>query len=370
MSHPLTNAQQLAIQHIGSYARARKDDAESIIQEVLAMSNIADVTLGQAIKSINDHARVALHFHPDRLNSAKKSIAEALLEEGVYKSQFETLLSNGSVSAYPGGQRDVWEEQLFGGAYQTEGTTNAERPKYGALNLMLHPDGPAPRFGSCYLLLRPHMTSRCTFTYMDSHQGPEEKGTLEEFSLVLAALLQDAFQNEYALGERELTPGKLMKHLTSKLSFPLQDPSDRLVRRNLNHYIEAQVHSVVSLKEDTEALVADPSFQETKTGEALEQLCRRYDIRLYWHAGFALDAAEVPSDFRGPAMPSLARRIAVNGRIDAYAIGAAAAEVARNPDAWSDRGSAKDMLQELKLLWHVLVRYGTPYNINLRSNNK
>lgn len=364
MAHPLTNAQQLAIQHIASHAQANKDEAESIIQEVLAMSNIAKDTLEQAINSINRHARVALHFHPDRLNAAKISIAEALLEEGVYKSQFETLLSSGSVSAYPGGQRDIWEEQLFGGAYQTEGTTNAERPRYGALNLMLHPDGPAPRFGSCYFLLRPHMTTRCTFTYLDSHQEPEEKGTLEKFDMILAVLLKDAFQNEYALGERELTPGKLMKHLTSKLSLPLQDPSDKLVKRNLNHYIEAQVHSIVSLKEDAEALVADPSFQGTKTGEVLEKLCGHYDLRLYWHQGFVLDAADVPSDFRGPAMPSLAQRIAVNGRIDAHAIGTAAAEVVSNPDAWSDRGSAKDMLQELKLLWHVLVRYGGPYNIN------
>ncbi|MNW57353.1 hypothetical protein D3C74_351510 [compost metagenome] len=75
-----------------------------------------------------------------------KTVAEALLEQGIYKSQFETLLSNGSVSAYPGGQRDLWEERIFAGAYQLEDSTNEERPKYGALNLLLHPEGPAPRF--------------------------------------------------------------------------------------------------------------------------------------------------------------------------------------------------------------------------------
>ena len=93
-----------------------------------------------------------------------------------YKSQFETLLSNGSVSAYPGGERDLWEKRIFGGAYQLEGVTNDQRPKYGALNLMLHPDGPAPRFGSCYFLLSPKVSSRSTYTYLDSHQDPKEKG--------------------------------------------------------------------------------------------------------------------------------------------------------------------------------------------------
>ena len=44
-----------------------------------------------------------------------RNIAEALLEQGRYKSQFETLLSNGSVSAYPGGERDLWEKRIFGG---------------------------------------------------------------------------------------------------------------------------------------------------------------------------------------------------------------------------------------------------------------
>ena len=140
------------------------------------MSNITDEIFEEAVANLKSHARIALHFHPHRLDSSKKSVAEALFEQGVYKSQFETLLSNGSVSAYPGGERDLWEKRIFGGAYQLEGVTNDQRPKYGALNLMLHPDGPAPRFGSCYFLLSPKVSSRSTYTYLDSHQDPKEKG--------------------------------------------------------------------------------------------------------------------------------------------------------------------------------------------------
>lgn len=79
------------------------------------MSNITDEIFEEAVANLKSHARIALHFHPDRLDSSKKSVAEALFEQGVYKSQFETLLSNGSVSAYPGGERDLWEKRIFEG---------------------------------------------------------------------------------------------------------------------------------------------------------------------------------------------------------------------------------------------------------------
>ena len=59
-------------------------------------------------------------------------------------------------------------------------------------------------------------------------------------------------------------------------------------------------------------------------------------------------------------MPSLAARVALDGRIDAAAIGVAARALKRDPAAWSDRGDYATVLQELKLLWHVLVRFGRP----------
>jgi hypothetical protein len=37
-------------------------------------------------------------------------------------------------------------------------------------------------------------------------------------------------------------------------------------------------------------------------------LAQRYDIPLHWHCGFRLAVPGVPEDFRGPAMPRLARR--------------------------------------------------------------
>lgn len=141
---------------------------------------------------------------------------------------------------------------------------------------------------------------------------------------------------------------------------PFSDSSKCEAKRNLNHYIEAQVHGNIRLKEDVEILVADPSFKGTPTGQILEQICLQYAIQLYWHMGFAMWVDEVPSDFRGPTMPSLAKRIAHHGYIDASMIGSAAMHLKHDPAAWRDRGTEKEVLQELKLLWHVLVRYGKP----------
>lgn len=71
----------------------------------------------------------------DRLDPNFKTVAQALLEGGIYKSQFETLLSSGSVSAHPGGARDIWEKKLFGGAYHRNDSDITQRPKYGSLRI-------------------------------------------------------------------------------------------------------------------------------------------------------------------------------------------------------------------------------------------
>ena len=313
-----------------------------------------------AVGKVKAYARVALHFHPDRPDREMKPVVEALLEEGEYRNQFETQLSSGGETAYPGGERDRWEETLFGGAYHIDGTTDAERPKYGALDLMLHPDGPSPRFGCCYFLLKPKVSQRSTFTYLDSSQLGE-RGTYEAFDAVLSAVMRAAFFGDFAIGERNLTVPGLVNHFLSNLDNPFEDPSTREANRNLNHYIEAQVHGGVSLAEDIELLVADPSFKATAVGHTIEELCSVYSIELYWHMGFTMQAVDVPSNFRGPAMPSLAHRIANNGRFDARSIGSEARDLRRDPGAWSDRGPAEEVRRELRYLWHTLVRYGEPY---------
>lgn len=355
----LTTSQLAAINYVREYAQLRKEEAMATIAQILSMSNIAPETYEEALAKLKTNARVALHFHPDRLDPKMRSVAEALYAQGIYKSQFETLLSSGSVSAHSGGARDNWENRLFNGAYNLEGSNNQHRPKYGALNVMCHQDGPAPRFGSCYFILKPEVSSRCTFTYLDSHQDPKEKGTLDEFDDIMAALLSETFTRDFALGESNLTIPKLIKHLLSIDS--THDFSSSRTARNLNHYIEAQVHGDISLTNDVEKLVVDPSFRGTSIGSILESLCTDYKIKIFWHQGYALNLSEVPLDFRGPSMPSLAKRVAsASSYLDTHMIGVAAASLKNDPEAWSDRGNYNEVLQELKLLWHVLVTFGKP----------
>jgi hypothetical protein len=356
--HP---SQLAALANISAYAKSRKKSALDTIDNVCKMSNISPSTYEAMIGWIKQHAMVALHFHPDRPTSTMQPVIQALLECGMYKSQFETLLSNGKLSPDPGGARDLWEAQIFGGAYGLEGTTSSHRPKYGALNLMLHPDGPAPRFGSCYFLLHPRVLKRCTFTFLDSHTDPREKGTYEEFDDIMAAFLGDTFYRDYAIGQKDITVPQLVKHLLENLDKTLDNISNQNPGRNLNHYIESQVHGDVSLTDDVLHLVADASFKETPIGQMMRELCGLNKIDLHWHCGFAMKVEDVPSDFRGPTMPSLARRISLNGYIDTSTIGLAATDLKRHPHQWKDRGTEADVLQELKLLWHVLVRYGKSY---------
>jgi len=356
----LTASQAAALRYIKAYAREVRTVGQEELANVLAMSNIAEATFEEVVRQIKKHARVGLQFHPDRISKSGRSVAQALFEDGIYKNQFETHVSSGGLDPTAEGIRARWEDNVFGGAFSTHNADLSERPKYGALHLMLYPDGPCPRFGSCYLVLKPLVSHRCTFTYMDSHRNPTEKGTLEVFEPIIAALMTECFERRFALGKQNISPPELIDHLLTRLKLPFEDPSGRPPGRNLNHYIEAQVQGNVSLLSDAEILVADPSFKGSSVKEDFEQLCEKYEIELLWHSGFRLAVKEVPDDFRGPTMPSLAERISTGDYVDAFMIGKAAADLKDNPSKWSDRGTYKDVLQELKCLWHVLVQFGEP----------
>lgn len=351
----IKTAQQSALNFVNDHARLRKNKAQEKLKHILAMTNVSESDFNKSLNTFKSNTCIALHFHPDRLNEDYKSVIESLLETGIYKSQFETFISNGLVSPHLGGDRDQWEAKLFGNSY---GASVLGRPKYGSLKVFSNWDGPSPRFGSCYFILNPETSRHCTFTYLDSHHSPDERGTYDEFDDILAALLAEIFTRSSALGNNNITVSQLIQAFsTARVNATLidltTDPS-----RNLDHYIEAQVHAEVSLSKDVSTLVADPSFKGTMIETMMTTLCDKNKIKLIWHPGFVLPTSDVPSNFRGPTMPTLAQRISTNGFFTAAHIGAAAASVKRNPSAWVDRGPAADVLKELKLLWHVLLKFG------------
>jgi hypothetical protein len=140
----------------------------------------------------------------------------------------------------------------------------------------------------------------------------------------------------------------------------------------LNDYVEAQVHGVLDLTRDVEAVVVDPAFAGTPDGERLVAAAERHGFACEWHEGLALPLAAVPRE--APDVPEpmrwqrlcgegrafrLAERVAVT-HLDAAVIGRAAAGVVREPARWRDWGSPAEVLVHLKDLWLMLVAHGMP----------
>ena len=121
-------------------------------------------------------AVVTINFHPDRIDAGGRGVIEGLLADGRFRSQFETGISNGGLTAHPGGDRDRWEERDVRRRLPAA-RGRARRPaKYGALDLRRNPAGAACRFGSAHLRLRPEVNARTTFTLKDSYLEPVEAG--------------------------------------------------------------------------------------------------------------------------------------------------------------------------------------------------
>ncbi|HHY10696.1 MAG TPA: DUF3626 domain-containing protein, partial [Firmicutes bacterium] len=216
----LHRSQADALKLVARYAKRQRAESLREIEHVLKMTNVPPALFEAAQREIFQHARPALHFHPDRPCQNGKSAAQNLLADGVYKSQFETFMSAGSVSAHKGGLRYKREKRLFHNAYNKWGVKAEYRPKYGALDLTLQADGPSPRFGSCFFLLKSKTLKRCTFTYLDSFTFPKAKGTVCEFHMIFAALLMDLFQHRAALGKKDVTVREFLESLLDNLSRP------------------------------------------------------------------------------------------------------------------------------------------------------
>ncbi|MEH1169013.1 DUF3626 domain-containing protein [Micromonospora sp. CPCC 205539] len=357
---PLTPAQTAALAYVRSVALTERPTALAAIARELADADVDDRP-EHLLAGVVASGRLTVNFHPDRPSVDGRTVADALAADGVYRSQFVTGISNGGLTAYPGGDRDRWERLLFDGAYQRAGVLPADRPTYGGLNLLDHPDGACPRFGSCHLRLRPAVLARATFCHGDSHLGPRANGTADAFEPVLAALMTSTVDTGECLGRAGMDVGTVARTLCAPVA-PATPPA---MGRALDDYVEAQIHGTLDLARDVEALVVDPSFDGTPVGATLELIARRHGFPLERHPGFVLPVERVDPVFRGPAIPVLAARLhrefsRPGAPVDAALIGRAAASVVTEPARWADRGPITDTLQHLKQLWHVLVRYGVP----------
>lgn len=267
-----------------------------------AMLHVSSKVEGDALPA---NLSVTLNFHPDAICRGMLML-EALAADGVYRSQFETLTSNGGLTAYPGGERWMWENAIFGGAY--EHASPNLRPKYGALNYRNRITGGSPRFGSSHFRMRRSVLVRTTFCYPDSFFEPSHFGTAEKCQLI-------------RLAERERTTTDI-----------------------LDNYIEAHIHGIINIENDVEALVLDSCYKGTE----IETLAHRLACPIEWHPGYRLPESRISncSDYRGPEIAKIARKLVNNGFITPYDIG-----LARREDYDP---------QHLKKVWHCTAKYGSP----------
>lgn len=162
---------------------------------------------------------ITLQFHPDWPHQGR-TVIESMARDRAYRSQFATGVSNGGLTAFPGGKRWGWESRLFEGRY--DDAPPDRRPLYGAWNRTAAPYGAAIRFGSCYVRLRAEVVERATFCFPDSVFDPDDMGDVSDLRR-------------------------------------LCDLADETDLEPLDDYVEAHVHGPVRFETDVDAVVLDPA---------------------------------------------------------------------------------------------------------------
>jgi hypothetical protein len=79
----LSEAQRAALTHVVDLVRQQQGVSRSYISEVLHRAGTNVAAYGAAMESVHAHARVVLHFHPDRFGTKPIPVAEALLKEAI-----------------------------------------------------------------------------------------------------------------------------------------------------------------------------------------------------------------------------------------------------------------------------------------------
>jgi hypothetical protein len=242
---------------------------------------------------------VTLQFHPDWPHHGRMVI-ESMAADGHYRSQFATGISNGGLTAFPGGDRWRWESRLFAGRYD-EGPAS-QRPVYGAWNRRGDPYGGAIRFGSAYVRLTPAAIDRSTFCFPDSVHEPVD------------------------IGDKTLLP-----HLCRMAEESGFD--------DLDDCVEAHVHGEVRFDRDVDALVLDPCF----AGTDVERAAERLGCPVEFHPGFRASPDAFDPGYRGADIVALARSLGDE----------------LTPDLVGDAARAgHHPPQSIKQVWHCLARFG------------
>ncbi len=311
----------------------------------------------ETLRVIKSKTRIAIHLHPERLTRAGTTVVEGLLKVGKCLTQFETGISNGSPTGFTGGARDEWERSFFGGHYHQIDEGYSNRPKYGALMLASCPDGPAPRFGSSYLVLYPNVNKRSTYTFGGNQDDLawERTGSWNYLDAIFLSVLKKLKVEGSVLGRHGLSTKEFLTLLKGET---VGTSASWSLSNALDSYVEAQIHGPVSLKEDVEKIVVDRSLSGTGIETSLVKLAAEYDLELEWYDGYVAQLSKMPTEFRGYKIGTLMNRMADDGHLTAAKIGAASNAFHREPDRWARWRDSGEALTYFRRVWHALVYHG------------
>ncbi len=280
----LNETQRAVMKDVEAKAAQRSKAARPALETRVKSLGYTVAQLDKALEYIKTSAPTTINFSPDKalrqqtsaygaaatmkyevkVDREKSRLIDAFAVDGHYKNQFETGITSGSSSAYPGGSRDGWEKNIFEGGYHKHDLIPAERPKYGALNAGQYANSTASHYGSCYFELKAEARSRITFTAGNS-SGKQAKdvGTAQHFQHVLLAVDEPQFRQIMDVANGKAAGG----------------PSTSW------QYIEAQVHGPVEFHTDLDTVVINTSFKGTEYEKKLREFADANDLAIKWHDG-------------------------------------------------------------------------------------
>jgi Protein of unknown function (DUF3626) len=227
--------------------------------------NLGGSDVQEMLAFIRDRAPMIVHFCP-------KKIAAELAKDGVYRNQFETRTSGGSTSL---AHRRAWEDDLFGRRYAAG--ADAERPKYGVLNLTLDPAGLATlcaQYGDSFLLLKPAVRYRATFTSRDSSYVSAEAKHTHQSAAERVATPESCAHVLSEFTQQEL---RALARVTTGRSLPIRS-ADVVM-----WYKEMQIHGPLSLTHDVESMYIHPANKsDPATLAALTNIEATFRVPLVW----------------------------------------------------------------------------------------
>ena len=291
----LTDTQRKVLAHMRSTIGARSAESHAAALARVTALGYTEADYARLIEYLRNDAPVIIAFHPDKkltrttavygaahaelpdyrvpVDRASAVLVDALLADTHYRNQFETGLTSGSPSAYPGGSRDTWERGLFDGLYQEGPFTPHERPKYGSLNASNDPGATATAsYGSSYFVLTDEARRRATFTAGDSSgiswgSMKQGMGMVDAFEALLA---NPQLNDEQLRAMIRVAKGEVP-------SLPSRHP-----------YVEAQIHGPVELAKDVKEIVGHARFLGTPVEAKLRELARKTGVPIRWQDGTKL----------------------------------------------------------------------------------